>query len=201
MTHQQQTALANYMQSHLAEMKAHHVTMTNGRMHELGTAEWLEYITRCIKLSPELTEAGITEHQLNDAYRYLHEREFPDLWFTYMGEERKTPILVYSDYAFLTDNYPRKVAEDALLLIYLAGLTSEVGEVAGKIKKLYRDKDGVILHADIEAIKHELGDCLWYFDRLLSMLGTNFDEVADMNLRKLWARFHEGKIGGDGDDR
>jgi hypothetical protein len=40
------------------------------------------------------------------------------------------------------------------------GLTNEAGEVAGKIKKIFRDKGGVIAEADRVALKGELGDVL-----------------------------------------
>lgn len=45
------------------------------------------------------------------------------------------------------------------------GLVNEAGEVAGKIKKVFRDKDGVISAETREALKAELGDVLWYWPR------------------------------------
>jgi NTP pyrophosphatase (non-canonical NTP hydrolase) len=42
------------------------------------------------------------------------------------------------------------------------GLTNEAGEVAGKIKKIFRDKNGVIGEAERDALEGELGDVLWY---------------------------------------
>ena len=42
------------------------------------------------------------------------------------------------------------------------GLANEAGEVAGKIKKIFRDKGGVIGAAERETLKHELGDVLWF---------------------------------------
>jgi NTP pyrophosphatase (non-canonical NTP hydrolase) len=38
------------------------------------------------------------------------------------------------------------------------GLTNEAGEVAGKVKKMFRDKGGVISEDDREDLKLELGD-------------------------------------------
>jgi NTP pyrophosphatase (non-canonical NTP hydrolase) len=81
------------------------------------------------------------------------------------------------------------------------GLTNEAGEVAGKIKKIFRDKDGVISETDREALKGELGDVLWYLTQICTELGLSLDEVAEHNIEKLYSRLERGKIGGDGDNR
>jgi NTP pyrophosphatase (non-canonical NTP hydrolase) len=81
------------------------------------------------------------------------------------------------------------------------GLTNEAGEVAGKIKKIFRDKDGVIGEAEREALKGELGDVLWYLAQVCTELGLSLDEVAGHNLEKLFSRLERGRIGGDGDNR
>ncbi len=81
------------------------------------------------------------------------------------------------------------------------GLTNEAGEVAGKIKKIFRDKDGVIGEAEREALKGELGDVLWYLAQVCTELDLSLDEVAEYNIEKLYSRLERGKIGGDGDNR
>jgi NTP pyrophosphatase (non-canonical NTP hydrolase) len=81
------------------------------------------------------------------------------------------------------------------------GLTNEAGEVAGKIKKIFRDKSGVIAAADREALTGELGDVLWYLAQVCTELEISLDEVAEHNLEKLFSRLERGKIGGDGDNR
>jgi NTP pyrophosphatase (non-canonical NTP hydrolase) len=81
------------------------------------------------------------------------------------------------------------------------GLTNEAGEVAGKIKKVFRDKDGVIGDADREALKAELGDVLWYLAQIATELDLSLDEIAQHNLDKLMSRQSRGVIGGDGDVR
>jgi NTP pyrophosphatase (non-canonical NTP hydrolase) len=81
------------------------------------------------------------------------------------------------------------------------GLTNEAGEVAGKIKKIFRDKSGVISAADREALKGELGDVLWYLAQVCTELEISLDEVAEHNLEKLFSRLERGMIGGDGDNR
>jgi NTP pyrophosphatase (non-canonical NTP hydrolase) len=87
-------------------------------------------------------------------------------------------------------------------LIYpILGLTNEAGEVAGKIKKIFRDKDGLIGETERAALKGELGDVLWYLAQVCTELDLSLDEVAEHNIEKLYSRLERGKIGGDGDNR
>jgi len=81
------------------------------------------------------------------------------------------------------------------------GLVNEAGEVAGKIKKVFRDKGGEISPETREALKGELGDVLWYIAQVCTELDLNMDEVAEYNIEKLYSRLERGKIQGDGDNR
>lgn len=81
------------------------------------------------------------------------------------------------------------------------GLVNEAGEAAGKIKKIFRDRNGIIGEAEREALKAELGDVLWYIAQVCTELEISLDEVAESNLTKLLGRQARGKIQGDGDDR
>lgn len=81
------------------------------------------------------------------------------------------------------------------------GLANEAGEVAGKVKKVFRDKGGIIGEAECEALKGELGDVLWYLAQVCTELGLSLDEVAEKNIEKLYSRLERGAIGGDGDNR
>jgi len=81
------------------------------------------------------------------------------------------------------------------------GLTNEAGEVSGKIKKIFRDKGGLINETDRQALKGELGDVLWYLSQICTELELSLDEVAEHNIAKLYDRLERGKIGGEGDNR
>jgi len=81
------------------------------------------------------------------------------------------------------------------------GLTNEAGEVAGKIKKIFRDRAGVIGESERAALQSELGDVLWYLAQVCTELDISLEQVAEANLAKLLDRQARGKIQGDGDNR
>jgi NTP pyrophosphatase (non-canonical NTP hydrolase) len=91
---------------------------------------------------------------------------------------------------------------DAYRVTYPAlGLASEAGEVAGKVKKVLRDRDGDFGSEQIAAIKDELGDVLWYVAALAADLGLDMNEIAAGNIEKLRSRLERDVIQGDGDQR
>ena len=81
------------------------------------------------------------------------------------------------------------------------GLVGEAGEVADKVKKVLRDKEGVFDESTKESIKLELGDVLWYIAQLSTEFGFELDNVAKSNLSKLKGRAQRGNISGSGDYR
>jgi NTP pyrophosphatase (non-canonical NTP hydrolase) len=104
----------------------------------------------------------------------------------YQEKSRKTAI--YPDFG---NNY-----------IYpTLGLAGEAGEVSEKIKKVIRDKKGIIDDETREAIKKELGDVLWYVSQIASELGLSLDEIGEKNIEKLYDRMDRGKLNGSGDNR
>lgn len=102
--------------------------------------------------------------------------------------------------------YPHQIG-----LAYCAmGLTGEAGEVADKIKKLYRDDDLHSLNAvsymtvmdeHKEAIGKELGDVLWYITAMANELGLSLEEIAQKNYDKLIKRRETNTLHGSGDNR
>ncbi len=104
----------------------------------------------------------------------------------YQRESRKTWSLIHTDHAIV---YPT------------LGLTNEAGEVAGKVKKIFRDKGGKISEEDREALKQELGDVLWYLTQICTELDLSLQQVAEANIEKLFSRLERNQIRGEGDQR
>jgi NTP pyrophosphatase (non-canonical NTP hydrolase) len=79
------------------------------------------------------------------------------------------------------------------------GLCSEAGEVAGKYKKFLRDDtDWDTLQDDIAK---ELGDVMWYVDRIADEFGLSLTTILEANVAKLQARKVNNTLGGSGDER
>ena len=81
------------------------------------------------------------------------------------------------------------------------GLSSEVGELAGILKKVNRDNNGVIDSDTLEEMAKELGDVLWYTSQVAEELGYDLSEIAILNTMKLTSRQKRGALRGSGDDR
>ena len=79
------------------------------------------------------------------------------------------------------------------LLTAALGLTAEAGEFTEVVKKIilqgkpYNEEN--VFH-----LKRELGDICWYMAQACMALDTNFNEILDMNVEKLSARYPEGSF-------
>ncbi len=93
------------------------------------------------------------------------------------------------------------VINDSRLAFYALGISDEAGEVAGKVKKLYRDKNAVLTEEYKKEIIKEIGDVLWYMSQMCTYLGVNLEEVAKNNLEKIKSRHARGLVSGNGDNR
>lgn len=105
-----------------------------------------------------------------------------------------------NEYTQATDDvaiYPEAGTGSDLELYYLSlGLTSEAGEVAGKVKKLIRD--GTL---NIGDLAYELGDCFWYLSRLCDAIGYEPEDILTININKLLKRKKNNTLTGSGDVR
>lgn len=109
-------------------------------------------------------------------------------------------MMNFNEYQAETDKtaiYPDSRAIEYLVL----GLASEAGEVAGKLKKIIRDREGVIGAHEANVICDEIGDVLWYISQIALELNVSLQEVAEKNIAKLQSRKERGVIGGSGDNR
>lgn len=67
------------------------------------------------------------------------------------------------------------------------GLASEAGEVCGILQKVYQGHE-----LDNTHMAKELSDCLWMIAEICSAIGITMDEVMQMNIDKLKARYPQG---------
>ena len=122
---------------------------------------------------------------------------FPGTFEEYEASAKQTAT--FSD---SVHKMPNSESYDSLNLSYVSlGLNGEAGEVADKVKKIIRDKNGVLSHGDRIEIAKELGDVLWYITIMSDMLGYKLSDIAKMNVDKLSSRKDRGVIGGEGDNR
>jgi NTP pyrophosphatase (non-canonical NTP hydrolase) len=115
----------------------------------------------------------------------------------------------FDEYQAQTDVFVIYPRTGGLNLIYPAlELCGEAGEIAEKIKKLWRDKGQGMNHhpsdispQDMEKIIYEMGDALYGLARLASELRVPLSVVAEMNIAKLLNRKRNDTISGSGDAR
>jgi len=104
----------------------------------------------------------------------------------------------YEDLAGQTAIFPKEKALEYLAL----GMTSEAGEVAGKVKKLIRDGEDVEgFEMKKIAIASEIGDVIWYCAMMAKEVGVPLNDIMKENLKKLHSRKERGTLHGSGDNR
>lgn len=107
-----------------------------------------------------------------------------------------------SDYQYAAhETSHNTVIGDSPVLYPVLGLAGEAGELANKIKKIYRDSSGQPSIDERDAVIDELGDILWYVAEIATQLKVDLSTVAKANLGKLASRQQRGVIGGSGDNR
>ena len=98
------------------------------------------------------------------------------------------------DYAIMATRFAELEANGVnttQLLTAALGLTAESGEFTEVVKKiLFQGKP--YNEENVFHMKRELGDICWYLAQAFMALDTNFDEILDMNVEKLGARYPEG---------
>ena len=100
------------------------------------------------------------------------------------------------DYAIMATRFAELEANGVnttQLLTAALGLTAEAGEFTEVVKKIvFQGKpynEDNVFH-----MKRELGDICWYIAQACMALDTTFDEVIEMNVDKLQARYPGGSF-------
>ena len=89
----------------------------------------------------------------------------------------------------LSDTTEDRIGEDTgAVLNACLGLSGEVGEFNDMIKKwIFHEKD-----LDEEHLKKECGDIMWYIAMMCHAFKWDMDDIMQMNIDKLKARYPEG---------
>ena len=84
----------------------------------------------------------------------------------------------------------------------VAGFVEEAGESASILKRHCRGDFNLFESPEeLERMKKELGDALWYLTILGEHVGFSLDDIMKSNNEKTLRRLAEGKLKGRGDDR
>ena len=84
-------------------------------------------------------------------------------------------------------------ADVARLLTAALGICAEGGEFTEVVKKMvFQGKP--VNDENIFHMKRELGDIMWYVAQACMALDTDFDEIIEMNVEKLKARYPGGEF-------
>ena len=115
----------------------------------------------------------------------------------YVDFVRQTTSPESLDYAALLTRMNKLELEDdcnvSQIVTAAFGLSAEAGEFTEVVKKIilqgkpYNEEN--VFH-----LKRELGDICWYMAQACMALDTNFNEILDMNVEKLSARYPEGSF-------
>ena len=79
------------------------------------------------------------------------------------------------------------------LLTAALGLTAESGEFTEVVKKIIL-QGKPYTEENVFHMKRELGDICWYIAQACMALDTTFDEIIEMNVEKLKARYPGGEF-------
>lgn len=92
--------------------------------------------------------------------------------------------------------------QDKLPITYpVLGLNGEAGEAAEKVKKCWRDNNGIFTDDIKKSILKELADTLWYIWAAADDMGYTLEDVMKTSIEKVDNRKKTNTIHGNGDDR
>lgn len=81
----------------------------------------------------------------------------------------------------------KKLAAQEKVYHALHGMVGEIGEIHSLYQKVFQGHD-----LDIQHLKKELGDLLWFIAEYCTANGWNLEDIMQMNIDKLKARYPEG---------
>ena len=91
------------------------------------------------------------------------------------------------EYQYLAMRTASANTKNDMLYHGVFGLTSEAGEVAGLLQKVYQGHE-----LDDEHMMKELGDCMWMIAEICTAMQFDLNDVMQTNIDKLKARYPNG---------
>ena len=111
----------------------------------------------------------------------------------FVKEVTSEPSLNYAAFLSRTNSLEIEDCNVTQLLTAALGLTAESGEFTEVVKKiLFQGKP--YNEENVFHMKRELGDICWYLAQACMALDTTFDEILEMNVDKLMARYPGGQF-------
>ena len=114
----------------------------------------------------------------------------------YVDFVRQTTSAPSLDYPILAARLAQLEAEGtnvSQLLTAALGISAEAGEFTEVVKKIFL-QGKPYNEENVFHMKRELGDICWYLAQACMALDTTFDEVIEMNVEKLKARYPGGEF-------
>lgn len=105
----------------------------------------------------------------------------------------------FLDYEKFVEQTKDNMCNDILYLT--VAMCGEAGEVADKVKKIYRDHEGIVDGVTEHEIAMEIGDVLWYLAALAIKLRVPLWSIAKCNIDKVNRRINMETLHGSGDYR
>ena len=112
----------------------------------------------------------------------------PAKYIDFVSQTTSRPSTYFQDLATRLAELEGLGADVPKLTTAALGITAEAGEFAEIVKKIFL-QGKPYEEANIIHMKKELGDIMWYMAQACMALDTDFDELMQMNVDKLSARY------------
>ena len=114
-------------------------------------------------------------------------------YLEFVSQTTSAPSLDYPVLAARLTELEANGANVTQLLTAALGLTAEAGEFTEVVKKIFL-QGKPYNEENVFHMKRELGDICWYLAQACMALDTTFDEIIEMNVDKLVARYPGGNF-------
>ena len=111
----------------------------------------------------------------------------------FVKETTSAPSLDYPVLSARLSQLEANGANVTQLMTAAFGLSAEAGEFTEVVKKIFL-QGKPYTEENVFHMKRELGDICWYLAQACMALDTTFDEVIEMNVDKLKARYPGGEF-------